>query len=173
MWCDLRGFTELSNRLPGARVLELLNIYFDQVVPAVVDCGGEILKFMGDGFLAVFHHDAGPTGSCDAAFRAARLAQKRLSIASVADAELRGGTALHFGEVNYGNIGSGARLDFTVIGPDVNLTSRIQALCSSTDQPLLMSARFAALLSLPGVSLIGRYNLKGFVEPVEIFGPSR
>jgi adenylate cyclase len=75
MFCDMRGFTELSNRLPGERVLELLNIYFDQVVPAVTEGGGEILKFIGDGML---RDAAGSSPSCAAAFKAARLAHERL-----------------------------------------------------------------------------------------------
>jgi adenylate cyclase len=83
--------------------------------------------------------------------------------------ELRAGIALHFGEVSYGNIGSGERLDFTVIGPDVNLTSRIESLCESTSQPLLMSERFASLLILPGATSIGWHVIKGFVEPIQLF----
>ena len=173
MFCDMRGFTELSNRLSGERVLELLNIYFDQVVPAVTEGGGEILKFMGDGMLALFRDATGPSPSCAAAFKAARLAHERLGAMSLPDVELRAGIALHFGEVSYGNIGSGERLDFTVIGRDVNLTSRIERLCGSTSQPLLMSERFARLLTLPGVTSIGWHVIKGFVEPIQLFALDR
>jgi adenylate cyclase len=173
MFCDMRGFTELSNRLPGERVLELLNIYFDQVIPAVTEGGGEILKFMGDGMLALFRDATGPSPSCAAAFKAARLAHERLGAMSLPDVELRAGIALHFGEVSYGNIGSGERLDFTVIGRDVNLTSRIERLCGSTSQPLLMSERFARLLTLPGVTSIGWHVIKGFVEPIQLFALDR
>jgi adenylate cyclase len=169
MFCDMRGFTELSNRLPSERVLEVLNSYFDQVVPAVIDGGGEILKFMGDGLLAFFRDGAGPAASCAAAFKAARLVHERLGATPLPDAVLRAGIALHFGKVSYGNIGSGERLDFTVIGRDVNLTSRIQGLCGSTSHPLLMSERFAGLLALPGTASIGWHAIKGFVEPVEVF----
>ena len=175
MFCDMRGFTELSNRLPAERMLELLNIYFDQVVPVVTECGGEILKFMGDGVLAFFHDAAGPSSSCAAALKAARLIHERLAATSLPDAELRAGIALHFGEVSYGNIGAGERLDFTVIGRDVNLTSRIEGLCGSTCQPLLMSERFAGLLTLPGADSIGCHVIKGFAEPIQVFawvGPS-
>jgi adenylate cyclase len=173
MFCDMRGFTELSNRLSGERVLELLNIYFDQVVPAVTEGGGEILKFMGDGMLALFRDATGSSPSCAAAFKAARLAHERLGAMSLPDVELRAGIALHFGEVSYGNIGSGERLDFTVIGRDVNLTSRIERLCGSTSQPLLMSERFASLLTLPGVTSIGWHVIKGFVEPIQLFALDR
>jgi adenylate cyclase len=169
MFCDLRDFTALSNRLSGERVLELLNIYFDQVVPVVTEGGGKILKFMGDGVLAFFRDAARPSSSCAAAFRAARHVHKRLAATSVPDAKLRAGIALHFGKVSYGNIGSSERLDFTVIGRDVNLASRIEGLCGPTSQPLLMSERFAGLLAVPGAVSIGWHAIKGFVEPVQLF----
>jgi adenylate cyclase len=169
MFCDMRGFTELSNRLPSARVLEILNIYFDQVVPAVAQCGGEVLKFMGDGLLAFFRDGAGAGQSCANALEAARLIDRRLGDVSLPDAAVAAGIGLHHGEVSYGNIGSGQRLDFTVIGRDVNLTSRIQGLCGPTSHHLLLSKRFADLLALPGVASIGHHALKGFAEPVELF----
>src|SRR5689334_8169253 len=78
MFCDMQGFTELSNRLSGERVLEVLNIYFDQVVPPISHCGGEVLKFMGDGLLAFFRDEAGAGQSCAAALQAARLIGQRL-----------------------------------------------------------------------------------------------
>ena len=169
MFCDMHGFTDLSNRLSSERVLELLNIYFDEVVPSVAQCGGEILKFMGDGLLAFFRDDAGAGPSCAAALGAARLVGERLAAIALPDAEVRAGIGLHYGEVHYGNIGSGQRLDFTVIGRDVNLTSRIQGLCGQTSQPLLLSKRFAGLLAAPGAVSIGSHALKGFAEPVELF----
>ena len=170
MICDLRGFTDLSNRYPEARVLELLNIYFDQIVPAITDAGGEILKFMGDAVLAYFRHEGGAAASCAAAFDAAGMASARLATASKdAGADLRVGIALHHGKVSYGNIGSGSRLDFTVIGRDVNLVSRIQGICALSGRSPLMSERFAGLLATPHAVSIGRHELKGFGEPVELF----
>lgn len=168
MLCDLRGFTELSNRLPGERVLELLNAYFDHVVPAINSAGGEVIKFMGDAALAFFHQDS-PAASCAAALQGAMSALEGLGRFTAPDAELHAGIALHYGEVSYGNIGSGQRLDFTVIGPDVNLVSRIQAICSATSRPLLMSERFAKLLVPGAVVAIGRFDLRGFVEPAELY----
>jgi adenylate cyclase len=168
MLCDLRGFTELSNRLPGERVLDLLNAYFDRVVPAITHSGGEVIKFMGDAVLAFFHHDH-PAASCSAALQGALSALDGLARLTAPDAELHAGIALHYGEVGYGNIGSGQRLDFTVIGPDVNLVSRIQAVCSATGRPLLMSERFAMLLD-PGTAVAtGCHQLTGFVEPAELY----
>jgi adenylate cyclase len=168
MLCDLRGFTELSNRLPGGRVLELLNAYFDLVVPAITQAGGEVIKFMGDAALAFFHHGS-PAASSAAALQGALSAQDGLGRFKPPDAELHAGIALHYGEVGYGNIGSGQRLDFTMIGPDVNLVSRIQAVCSATGHSLLMSERFAKLLG-PGTAIaIGRHKLTGFSEPAELY----
>ncbi|TIU23524.1 MAG: adenylate/guanylate cyclase domain-containing protein, partial [Mesorhizobium sp.] len=168
MLCDLRGFTELSNRLPGGRVLELLNAYFDLVVPAITQAGGEVIKFMGDAVLAFFHHGS-PAASCAAALQGALSARDGLGRFKPPDAELHAGIALHYGEVGYGNIGSGQRLDFTMIGPDVNLVSRIQAVCSATGRSLLMSERFAKLLG-PGTAItIGRHKLTGFSEPAELY----
>lgn len=171
MICDLRGFTALSNRLPGERVFELLNAYFDCVVPAISKTGGEVIKFMGDAVLA-FYHGGSPAASCAATLQGALAALDGLSRFSAPDAELQTGIALHYGEVDYGNIGSGQRLDFTVIGPDVNLVSRIQSVCSATGSPLLMSDRFAMLID-PTVPIpIGSHMLSGFVEPAALYSLS-
>lgn len=168
MLCDLRGFTELSNRLPEKRVLELLNTYFDRVLPAITRAGGEVVKFMGDAALAFFHCDS-PAASCASALQGALSALEDLDRCEEPDAELHAGIALHYGTVSYGNIGSGQRLDFTVIGPDVNLVSRIQTVCSATGRPLVMSERFARLLDPDAAIPIGRHDLRGFVEPVELY----
>ena len=169
MFCDLHGFTALSNRLPSERVIELLNLYFDQVVPSVTENGGEVLKFMGDGLLALFRNPEGARQSCSAALRAAHLIGERLAALSMPGVRLEAGIGLHYGGVSYGNIGSRRRLDFTVIGRDVNLASRIQGLCGPTSQPLLLSKRFSELLAPRGRHSIGRHALKGFAEPVELF----
>lgn len=168
MFCDLRGFTEMSNRLSSNRVLELLDVYFDRVLPAITAGGGEILKFMGDGVLAFFHADDAAS-ACAAALKGALDALGALGRAREPDAELRAGIALHYGTVSYGNIGSGRRLDFTVIGPDVNLVSRIQGVCSATGRPLIMSRHFAGLLDRCATVLIGEHELQGFAAPVPLY----
>jgi adenylate cyclase len=168
MVCDLRGFTEMSNRLPCDRVLQLLNAYFQCVVPAIGDSGGEVIKFMGDGVLAFFQHENASAG-CAAALRAGVTALERLQARVTFDPPLRAGVALHYGEMSYGNIGYGHRLDFTLIGPDVNLVSRLQGICSKTGRPLLMSERFARLLDPMPVMALGGYKLKGFSEPAEVY----
>ncbi|WGG58358.1 adenylate/guanylate cyclase domain-containing protein [Brucella intermedia] len=166
--CDLRGFTDLSNRLPGSRVLELLDSYFDRILPAITREGGEVIKFMGDAVLAFFHHESS-AASCSAALRGALGALDSLARFTAPDADLDAGIALHYGEAGYGNIGSGHRLDFTLIGLDVNLVSRIQSVCSATGCPLLMSKRFATLLDLRTVIPVGRHELRGFTERVELY----
>jgi adenylate cyclase len=166
--CDLRGFTELSNRLPSARVLQLLDVYFDQVVPTITKMGGEVLKFMGDSVLAFFHRDSAEAAAA-VAVKSAVVALRRLARVSLPDADLQAGIALHYGKVSYGNIGSGKRLDFTLIGPDVNLVSRIQASCNSGGQLLLMSQRFAGLLDSTQTIPVGPYRLRGFAAPAQLY----
>jgi adenylate cyclase len=167
--CDLRDFTVLSNQVPPTQILEWLNLYFDQVVPAITERGGEVLKFMGDAVLALFNLDGGPAQSCAAAFDAARQTLSSLDAICRHQNPLRVGIALHHGEVAYGNIGSEHRLDFTVIGRDVNLLSRIQTVCATTGHSLLMSSQFAAILRCQGSRSIGRCPLKGFAEPAELY----
>ena len=128
-----------------------------------------MLKFMGDAVLALFNLDGGPAQSCAAAFDAARQTLSSLDYISQAGSPLIVGMALHHGEVAYGNIGSEQRLDFTVIGRDVNLLSRIQTACATTGHPLLMSSQFAALLRWQGSRSIGRCSLKGFPDPIELY----
>ncbi|EJL56485.1 family 3 adenylate cyclase [Rhizobium sp. CF122] len=165
--CDLRGFTEISNQLPSDRVLELLNAYFDKVIPPITREGGEVLKFMGDAVLAFFPgYDAGRSSA--SALIAARDILREIDGFEFDEIALNVGIALHHGEVSYGNIGSGRRLDFTLIGPDVNLVSRIQTACGDLRVPLLMSDTFRKEARAQAVSA-GWHTLKGFTEKVELF----
>jgi adenylate cyclase len=169
--CDLREFTALSNRLPSERVLELLDAYFGCVVPAIDKAGGEVIKFMGDAVLAFFHREDA-SAACAAALQGAVTALASLQRLQTPDCELRAGVALHYGTVSYGNIGYGHRLDFTLIGPDVNLVSRLQGVCSTTGQALLMSRRFAELLPAGTGRPVGAHLLKGFAQPVDLYALS-
>lgn len=166
--CDLREFTALSNRLPSERVLQLLDSYFRCVVPAIDQAGGEVIKFMGDAVLAFFHRKEA-SAACAAALQGALTALGSLQRLQTPDCELRAGVALHYGTVSYGNIGYGHRLDFTLIGPDVNLVSRLQGVCSTTGQALLMSQRFAELLGAGKTRPAGMHLLKGFAQPVDLY----
>ncbi|MDR9807816.1 adenylate/guanylate cyclase domain-containing protein [Rhizobium hidalgonense] len=170
--CDLRGFTELSNRLPGSTALGLLNAYFDRIIPAITREGGELLKFMGDAVLAFFPgYDA--AHSCGAALASARAILDEIDHFHYEGIGVKAGIALHYGDVSYGNIGSGRRLDFTLIGRDVNLVSRIQTACSELGEPLLMSAPFCEEAGAGDAVSAGVHRLKGFAEPVELFTIAR
>jgi adenylate cyclase len=166
--CDLRGFTELSNRLPANEVMKLLNGYFDMVVPAIMTKGGEVAKFMGDAVLAFFPGYSAEWATA-AAYQAAAEILEKLQTTQIAGMKVNVGVALHYGEVSYGNIGSGRRLDFTLIGPDVNLVSRIQHVCSEEGHELLMSAPFLGARGLGIGSSIGTRSLKGFENSIELF----
>jgi adenylate cyclase len=172
LFCDLRGFTGMSERLDEADLFAALDRYFEAVVEAVRGGGGDVLKFLGDGVLAIFPVNASRTDACRAALEAVAETRERLAEAAATDGTpLAFIATLHVGQVVYGNIGSPDRLDFTVLGPTVNLVSRLEGLAKELDQPLLCSAAFAAALDVPLASL-GRFALKGVTEPEEVFGPA-
>jgi adenylate cyclase len=174
MLIDLRDFTMLTNILSPRAVIRLLNDYFDSVFPAIRDNGGEILEIMGDGVLALFRQEARSSGTeaCRAALAAAQQALGALTGRNRRIGNggpvLQAGLALHYGTVSYGNIGSGDRLDFTVIGADVNLTSRIEQFNRQLDRALIMSQAFAEQLGRP-VWEIGHYELRGFTKLHRLF----
>ena len=170
LFCDLRGFTTMSERLGEAELFAALDRYFEAVVEAVRGEDGDVLKFLGDGILAIFPTEAaGRAAACGAALRAVEQAREGLAGALAADGSpLAFVATLHVGEVAYGNIGSPERLDFTVLGPAVNLVSRLEGLAKELNRPLLCSADFAGALDLPLTSL-GRFPLKGVAEPEEVF----
>jgi adenylate cyclase len=175
MMVDLRDFTGLSDALPPSEVIETLNRYFDCVIPPIKRHGGEILEFLGDGILAILNEndERSAREACQMAFEAAREGLDALSAlshdSSIMPRHLKAGFALHYGEASYGNIGAGNRLDFTVIGPDVNLTSRIERLCRELDRNLIMSEDFVRYLDSPA-SEIGCFRLRGFSRMQLLFG---
>jgi adenylate cyclase len=176
MITDLRNFTGLSDRLPGNAVIELLDDYFDAMVSPSQEARGEILKFMGDGVLAIFpaddDEDFAPASlrALDAATQALeRLAEINRVRRRKDEPELRTGIGLHLGEVIYGNVGAADRLDFTVIGPAVNLASRIEGLTKRLSRPLLTSQAFAEVCPRPLVSL-GFHPVRGLYHPEQVFG---
>ncbi len=164
---DLRGFTVLANAGTPEATVAAINAYLDRVVPAIVAEGGEVLKFMGDGVLAIFPI----TDARDAkAACAAALAAAKAALASDDAGGGRVGMALHVGEVAYGNIGAGDRLDFTIIGRDVNLLARIEKLCGALEEPIVMSGDFAALVEGP-LRALGEFELKGFADRMAVHAP--
>ena len=172
---DLRDFTATSEVLPGPALIELLNEYFELMAGPVEDHGGEILKFIGDAMLAIFPiaDDLDRDRACRTALASAKQALARLDETNAAriargDKPMELGLALHTGPVMYGNIGAPERLDFTVIGPAVNLTARIAGLCRPLGRRLLTSARFASPCGSELVSL-GFHPLRGLSQPQEVF----
>jgi adenylate cyclase len=153
----------------------LLNGFFGCLVPAVQAAGGEVLKFMGDGLLAIFpagDRDEGP--SCGAALSAVQHARHNLAahndeLAEAGHARLRFGAGLHFGNVVYGNIGAAGRLDFTAIGPSVNRAARLQELSRELGCELAASAAIASACAGSLVPL-GRHQLAGFAQAEDVFG---
>jgi adenylate cyclase len=173
--CDLRDFTSISETLPRDDLICLLNEYFELMAGPVEDHGGEILKFIGDAMLAIFPivDDLDRDRACRTALAAAKKALTRLDEANAGrfargDLAMELGLALHTGPVMYGNIGAPERLDFTVIGPAVNLTARLAGLCRPLGRRLLASARFASPCGSELVSL-GFHSMRGLAEPQEVF----
>ncbi|MET0746877.1 MAG: adenylate/guanylate cyclase domain-containing protein [Rhizobium sp.] len=173
MICDLRDFTKLSDIWPRDDVIELLNGYFDAMSEPIEKFGGEILKFMGDGLLAIF-----PLADPDAclnlmrAIGEAQAAMVELNVRNVASGHeaLGYGIGVHVGDVMYGNIGSKRRLDFTVIGPAVNVASRLESLTKEIRHPVLLSRAFVEMAGCAGVlENLGSYPLRGLGEPIDVF----
>ncbi|MDP2305707.1 MAG: adenylate/guanylate cyclase domain-containing protein [Pseudomonadota bacterium] len=175
---DLRGFTTLSTRSEPIDVIRLLNQVFDCQVPAVDRNGGQVLKFMGDGMLAIFPIESADaeSGVCRAALCAATEAFAALDAVNKVrvtegSAELSFGLALHLGDVAYGNIGGATRLDFTCIGPAVNLASRIEGLTGRLAKRVLLSEAFATAATFSPTALIGSFELKGVDGAPRIYEP--
>ncbi len=178
--CDLRGFTVMADTMPRDGVVNLLNAFFDHMAEPVHKHGGEVLKFLGDGLLAIFNlSERQKTDACHAAYRAAvaalnNMAEFNARRVAIGAEPVRFGLALHVGEVMYGNVGAAGRLDFTVIGAAVNEASWMENLCKKLEMPLLASETFAA--GCPGLlQHVGRRNLPGTGRARELFtiGPYR
>lgn len=171
--CDLRDFTKISDNWPRDDVIELLNDYFDAMSDPIARHGGEILKFIGDGLLAIFPLDQ--PQACANLLRA--VTEARQAMAELNEKNSRTGRVLlnygigvHVGDVMYGNIGSRARLDFTVIGPAVNMASRLETLTKQLGKPVLLSRAFADLVKDDFVlERVGKYPVRGFNDPIELF----
>jgi len=180
-YADIRGFTAVSDSAPGPVVIELLNEVFEILTASLRVHGGQVLKFIGDGMLAVFsfeEHDRAETcqHALDAAIEAMRNIDEMNKARAAAGAPVAlVDLALHLGEVLYGNVGATDRLDFTVIGPAVNEVARIEALCEPLGRAVLVSAEFVAgIVGVDGrLESLGRHALRGIREPKEIFALDR
>lgn len=180
LFSDLRNSTQLAEELPRSEYLQLLNQYFDTVLGPVADNGGEVLKFIGDAVLAIFPISGDKDDRAVQTNNALKSAQKALAILDDpqdGDARIDLGISLHVGEVTYGNVGGQERLDFTVIGPAVNLASRLEGLCKSTGHRILLSSDFTDVLvnnaegSTP-VKSIGSHKFSGIADHQQVFTPA-
>jgi adenylate cyclase len=173
MICDLRDFTRISDNWPRDDVIDLLNGYFDAMSEPIARHGGEILKFIGDGLLAIF--PLSQPQACANLLRAVAEAQQAMVSLNDANSEvgrerLSYGIGVHVGDVMYGNIGSRTRLDFTVIGPAVNMASRLEALTKQLGKPVLLSRAFADFVKSDfELERVGEYPVRGFNDPIELF----
>jgi adenylate cyclase len=175
-YSDLVGFTRIADAHRSQVVLAMLNDYAEAQVDTIEAHGGHVLKFIGDGLLAIFP-DGNESDACARALDAAAQARRRLDALNarrsaaglpVSDAHV----ALHIGELLYGNVGSPRRLDFTVLGAAVNEAARIEALCGSLDQRVIVSNAFAQAAGVdarPRLVSLGRYAMKGVARPQELY----
>ena len=173
---DLRGYTTIADTTSPDAIIPLLNDYAEAVISTIHEAGGDVLKLIGDGVLAVFNMDD-PADACRRALRAEADLRTRVETLNASRAEKAHPVttvylALHIGEVFFGNIGSDERLDFTVVGPAVNEVSRIASMCRSVDRLILVSAEFAAATPEPerrNLVSVGRYALRGLSRAQELF----
>ena len=173
---DLRSFTTITDTAPPGEIIPLLNDYAEAVITAIHEAGGDVLKLIGDGILALFRADD-PSEACRCALKAEEILRARVKeLNERRHAEERPVTSvyigLHIGEVFYGNIGSVDRLDFTVVGPAVNETSRIASMCRSVDRSVLVSSTFADCLPAAErarLVSVGRFALRGVGQAKELF----
>jgi adenylate cyclase len=171
---DIRGFSAMSSIMQPEEIIEVLNTYYETIIPVVREYGGEVLKFLGDGLLVIFSAREGKERQVKyqslIAANAAGRALKKLNERRVSEGKipLEHGIGLHFGLIQYGNIGSNDRLDFTAVGTAVNIASRIAALCAELGRSVLISKKLAEFLRIR-LDSHGKIELKGIPQPVEIF----
>jgi adenylate cyclase len=173
MICDLREFTRISDSWPRDDVIDLLNDYFDAMSEPIAKHGGEILKFIGDGMLAIF--PLSQPNACTNLLHAVAEARQAMAAlnernGSTGRAPMNYGIGVHVGDVMYGNIGSRTRLDFTVIGPAVNMASRLESLTKQVGKPVLLSRAFAEFVERDfDLERVGEFPVRGFSDPIELF----
>jgi adenylate cyclase len=173
MICDLRDFTRISDNWPRDDVIDLLNSYFDAMSEPIARHGGEILKFIGDGLLAIFPLSE-PSACANLLLAVTEARQAVIALneknSETGRAPLNYGIGVHVGDVMYGNIGSRTRLDFTVIGPVVNMASRLEALTKQLERPVLLSRAFADFVESDfALERVGEFPVRGFNDPIELF----
>jgi adenylate cyclase len=173
MICDLRDFTRISDNWPRDDVIDLLNGYFDAMSEPIARHGREILKFIGDGLLAI--SPLSQPSACANLLNAGAEAGQAVAALNERNSEtgralLKYGIGIHVGDIMYGNIGSSTRLDFTVIGPAVNMASRLEHLTKQLGRTVLLPRSFANFVEREfDLERVGEYRVRGFNDPVELF----
>ena len=175
LYSDLRGSVDLSQSLDTLAYLDTVNAYFECVATAIDEHGGEVLKFIGDGVLAIFPFDDEKrprANMCAAALNSAQEAFARADHTNQTRSNdglplIQFGVGLHMGTVIYGNVGTARRLDFTATGPAVGLASRCEGMTRTLDTPLLATDAFADLCPIKGTDE-GPHTLRGFSDPVDL-----
>lgn len=176
-YSDMRNSTGLAEAMSSQAFLQVLNLYFETTAGAVLECGGEVLRFIGDAVLAIFPigeiDDA--NSACERAMKAAVMAQTKLAAVneqriSRAEEPLDFGLGLHIGEVLFGNIGVPQRVEFSVIGSAANVVARLEALTKSLQCRILVTEHFAKQLRLDWVDA-GRHALRGVGRKIAIYAP--
>jgi adenylate cyclase len=171
MFCDIRGFTAMSERLGAKGIIPMINMIFEKVGSCVSESGGEILKFIGDAMLVIFPYSSSEEETevarimVDAAIQAINQVEE---LGEQNQLELSVGFGCHIGEVLYGNIGASERLDFTVMGPAVNLASRLESMCKPLEAKLTASKK--VYRDNPKLSYLGEHSMKGITEKVPVWG---
>ncbi|KJC50649.1 adenylate cyclase [Bradyrhizobium sp. LTSP849] len=173
MICDLRDFTRISDNWPRDDVIDLLNGYFDAMSEPIARHGGEILKFIGDGLLAIFPL-SNPSACANLLYAVTEARQAMIALneknGETGREPLKYGIGIHVGDVMYGNIGSQTRLDFTVIGPAVNMASRLETLTKQLGRTVLLSRAFTDFVNSDfDLERVGEYPVRGFSDPIELF----
>ncbi|WP_299044174.1 adenylate/guanylate cyclase domain-containing protein [uncultured Tateyamaria sp.] len=171
LFSDIRGWTALNATEPPDQVLDIANRYFEVMSDAIDNNGGEILKFLGDGVLALFPSDGSPDGKVEACRQAISAAHAALGIAALAELQVPFGTGIHYGALLYGNVGARERLDFTVLGQSVNIASRVEAFCGRLNEPVLISDPVARIAGLP-TRRVSTEVLKGLDTPMDLHAPT-
>jgi adenylate cyclase len=171
---DMRAYTPRAERLSPSQLVAMLNRYFSMQVPSILEHGGEVVKFMGDGLLAIFpvRTDRDLKGACSDALAAAielRANVAELDATGETAAPIRMGVALHAGDIVYGNVGGGDRLDFTCVGPSINLVGRLERLTGPLGRSIVASEAFARL-SGATLAALGSYSLPGLDDRQAVFG---
>ncbi|MEO0401931.1 MAG: adenylate/guanylate cyclase domain-containing protein [Pseudomonadota bacterium] len=170
LFSDMRGWTALNATRPATEALKIANSYFEVISDAVDAQGGEILKFMGDGVLALFPSDGTQQGQITACRQAVAASHAAQGIATLAELPVPFGIGIHYGAVLYGNVGARARIDFTVLGQSVNIAARVEACCARLNQRVLVSDTVAQTLGT-GMTHVSTEPLKGVNAPMALHTP--